>query len=155
MVKLNLRWFNEKTRQVLLDGIKRINEGIAVANGLPADAYPKITMKGNVNPLVNDTELTAKVNRTLVEVLGVSNVRVDIPSSMGSEDFQHLITAGQSATYDYIKVGTAHPDLHAQALKEGKRAPYFNHNGNYQVDLKAIPLGTVIGASGLLALFQK
>jgi amidohydrolase len=34
VVKLNLRWFNEKTRNTLLDGIKRINEGIAVANGL-------------------------------------------------------------------------------------------------------------------------
>ena len=155
VVKLNLRWFNEKTRNVLLDGIRRINEGIAVANGLAPDAYPKITMKGNVSPLVNDAGLTAKVNRALTAVLGQENVRVDIPSGMGSEDFQHLVGHGQQATYDYIKVGTAHPDLYDAAIKEGKRAPYFNHNGNYQVDLKAIPLGTVIGATGLMALFSK
>lgn len=155
VVKLNLRWFNEKTRNVLLDGIRRINEGIAVANGLAPDTYPKITMKGNVSPLVNDAGLTAKVNRALTTVLGQENVRVDIPSAMGSEDFQHLIRPGASSNYNYIKVGTAHPDLYEQAVKEGKRAPYFNHNGNYQVDLKAIPLGTVIGATGLMALFSK
>ena len=34
IIKINLRWFNEQTRNTLLDGIKRINEGIAVANGL-------------------------------------------------------------------------------------------------------------------------
>jgi hippurate hydrolase len=155
VVKLNLRWFNEKTRNVLLDGIKRINEGIAVANGLAPDSYPKITMKGNVNPLVNDPGLTSRVNATLASVLDPKKIRTDIPSSMGSEDFQHIIAPGQKTIYNYIKVGTAHPDLYEAAIKEGKRAPYFNHNGNYQVDLKAIPLGTVIGATGLMALFSK
>jgi hippurate hydrolase len=155
VVRLNLRWFNEKTRTVLLDGIKRINEGIAVSNGLAADAYPKITMKGNVSPLVNDTALTARVNVALRGVLAPAGIDTERPSSMGSEDFQHLIRPGQKTTYNYIRVGTAHPDLHAKAIAEGKLAPYFNHNGNYQVDLKAIPLGTVIGATGLMALFSK
>ncbi|MCU0380553.1 MAG: amidohydrolase [Chitinophagaceae bacterium] len=155
VVKLNLRWFNEKTRKVLLDGIRRINEGIAVSNGLAADAYPKITMKGNVNPLVNDTALTAKVNAALNGVLSPAGIDTERPSSMGSEDFQHLIKPGQKTVYNYIRVGTAHPDLYAKAIAEGKPAPYFNHNGNYQVDLSAIPLGTVIGATGLMALFKQ
>jgi amidohydrolase len=155
VVKLNLRWFNEKTRNVLLDGIKRINEGIAVANGLSPEAYPKITMKGNVNPLVNDPGLTSRVNAMLATVIDPKKIRTDIPSSMGSEDFQHLIAPGQKTIYNYIKVGTAHPELYETAIKEGKRAPYFNHNGNYQVDLAAIPLGTAIGVTGLMALFSK
>lgn len=46
VVKLNLRWFTESTRNILLDGINRINEGIAVANGLPKESYPTILMKG-------------------------------------------------------------------------------------------------------------
>jgi hippurate hydrolase len=45
LLKLNLRWFNEKDRNILLDGIKRINEGIAIANNLPKDMYPTIKMK--------------------------------------------------------------------------------------------------------------
>jgi len=39
-VKLNLRWFTEKTRNVLLEGIKNINDGIAIANGLPKKSTP-------------------------------------------------------------------------------------------------------------------
>ena len=54
LLKLNLRWFNEKDRNILLDGIKRINEGIAVANNLPKELYPTIRMKSRVFPLVND-----------------------------------------------------------------------------------------------------
>jgi hippurate hydrolase len=42
VIKLNLRWFNEKIRNTLLDGIKRINEGIAIANGLSTKQYPDI-----------------------------------------------------------------------------------------------------------------
>ncbi|MES1226553.1 MAG: amidohydrolase, partial [Bacteroidota bacterium] len=34
LLKLNLRWFNDKDRNTLLNGIKHINEGIAVANDL-------------------------------------------------------------------------------------------------------------------------
>ena len=40
-------------------------------------------------------------------------------------------------------------------MQEGKKYPFINHNGNYQVDLATIPLGTVIGATGLLELFKK
>jgi hippurate hydrolase len=95
------------------------------------------------------------VNAALRAVLDPAGIKTDLPSSMGSEDCQHLIRPGQKTTYDYIRVGTAHPDLYAKAIAEGKQAPYFNHNGNYQVDLAAIPLGTVIGATGLMAMFRQ
>jgi hippurate hydrolase len=54
IIKLNLRWFTEKIRATLLDGIRRINEGLAVANNLPKDLYPEIKMRGNAYPLLND-----------------------------------------------------------------------------------------------------
>jgi hippurate hydrolase len=155
VVKLNLRWFNDKTRNILLDGIRRINEGIVIANNLPKESYPSITTKSTVSPLVNDTGLTRKVNAALAGVLVPEKILTNLPSVMGSEDFQHLVAPGQKTVYNYIRVGTAHPDLYAKAVSEGKRAPYFNHNGNYQVDLAAIPLGTEIGAVGLIEIFRK
>jgi hippurate hydrolase len=69
VVKLNLRWFTETTRNILLDGIKRINEGIAVANGLPKENYPTILMKSTVFPQVNDTSLANKINNVLATIL--------------------------------------------------------------------------------------
>ena len=50
IIKVNLRWFSEKTRNILLEGINRVNEGIAVAYGLPKDLYPTVKMKGSCLP---------------------------------------------------------------------------------------------------------
>lgn len=155
IVKLNLRWFTEKIRTVLLDGIKRINEGIAVANGLPKENYPTILMKGNVFPQVNDAVVSDKINKALSAVIAPGKIITNTPPIMGSEDFNHLVRGNNKTLCDYVWVGSAHPDAYAKAVQEGKRAPFYNHNGNYQVDLSAIPLGTEIGVTALLELFKK
>lgn len=154
-VKLNLRWFNEKTRNILLDGIKRINEGIAVAANLTKEQYPVITMKSTVYPLVNDEALTVKINKALLAVVAPEKIITNTPPIMVSEDFHHLVMGNNKTVYDYIFIGTADADAVAKAVQEGKHSPYFNHNGNYKVELAAIPLGTVIGTTALLELFKK
>jgi hippurate hydrolase len=154
-VKLNLRWFNDKTRQTLIDGIQRINEAVAIANSLPKELYPVINFKSTVTPLVNDTSMVNRVNQSLQSLGGIRNIISNSPSAMGSEDFQHLVKKGSATVYDYIQVGTANVDEYTKAIKEGKKGPYFNHNGNYKVDLSAIPLGTAIGAVGLMELFRR
>jgi amidohydrolase len=155
IVKLNLRWFNEKSRNVLLEGIKNINEGIAIANGLSKDQYPVITMKSTVYPLVNDAALSTRMNKALSPVLGSENVLENIPPIMGSEDFHHLVMGNNKTTYNYILVGTAHASAMAKAKQEGKKAPFFIHSGNYIVDLSSIPIGTLIGTFALFELFKK
>ena len=155
VIKLNLRWFNEKTRNILLDGIKRINEGIAVANGLAKENYPSILMKGSVFPQVNEAGVTNKINKVLTTVLAPEKIFTNTAPIMGSEDFNHLVLGNNKTVCDYIFIGTAYPDAYAKAVSEGKRAPFYNHNGNYQVDLAAIPLGSVIGTTALLELFKK
>jgi amidohydrolase len=154
-VKLNLRWFNDKTRQTLIDGIQRVNEAVAIANGLPRELYPVINFKSTVTPLINDTAMVNRVNQSLQSLGGIRNIISNAPSVMGSEDFQHLVKKGSATVYDYIQVGTANVDEYTKAIKEGKKGPYFNHNGNYKVDLSAIPLGTAIGAVGLMELFRR
>lgn len=155
VVKLNLRWFTEKTRNVLLDGIKRINEAIAVANGLPKESYPSILMKSTVFPQVNDAAVAAKVNKVLATIIAPEKIFTNTLPIMGSEDFNHLVLGNNKTVCDYVWIGSAHPDAYAKAVSEGKRAPFYNHNGNYQVDLAAIPLGAEIGVTALLELFKK
>ena len=155
IVKLNLRWFNEKTRNVLLNGIKRINEGIAVANGIAKENYPAILMKGNVFPQVNDALVAIKINKALTTLIAPEKIITNTPPIMGSEDFNHLVLGNNKTLCDYIWVGTANADEVAKAVQEGKRAPFYNHNGNYKVELAAIPLGTEIGVTALLELFRK
>ncbi|HZI53007.1 MAG TPA: amidohydrolase [Chitinophagaceae bacterium] len=155
LLKLNLRWFNEKDRNILLDGIKRINEGIAIANNLPKELYPSIKMKSKAFPLVNNTGMVNKINTALSTVMAPASIINNTPSVMGSEDFHHLVIHNKKTVYDYIFVGIASEEAMATATREGKKYPFSNHNGNYQVDLSAIPLGTVIGAVGLIELFKK
>src|SRR5688572_2382420 len=155
VVKLNLRWFTEKTRNILLEGIKRINEGIAIANGLSKENYPGILMKSTVFPQVNDASLASKVNNVLKTVIAPEKIITNSLPLMGSEDFNHLVLGNNKTVCDYVIIGTANPADYAKAIQEGKRAPYFNHNGNYQVDLAAIPLGVQIGVTALLEMFKK
>ena len=154
-LKLNIRWFSDKTRNTLLEGIKRINEGVALANNLPKEMYPVITMKGNATPLVNNEAMVKRINSALADVINPENIISNTPSVMGSEDFHHLVINNKKTVYDYMMIGTANPGMVAQALLAGKTAPFYNHNDNYQIDLSAIPLGTVVGTTALLELFKK
>ena len=155
LLKISLRWFNEKDRNTLLDGIKRINEGIAIANNLPKELYPAIKMKSRVFPLVNDSAMVRRINSSLATFMAPGNIVSNTPAIMASEDFHHLVINNKKTVYDFILVGTANGELVAKAAQEGKKYPFFNHNGNYQVDLATIPLGTVIGTTALFELFKK
>ncbi len=155
LLKVNLRWFTEATRNLLLERIKQINEGIAVANGLPKDMYPTLQLKAMAYPLVNNAALTNKVNAALAQVLDKKQILTQVPALMISEDFHHLVLGNKKTAYDFVFVGTANPDAVAKARKEGKEYPFYNHNSNYEVDLAAIPLGVVIGTTALLEIFRK
>jgi len=73
---------------------------------------------------------------------------------MGSEDFHHLVIHNSKKEYCYIMVGVADPTVYANALKAGKQTPYNMHNGNYIVDLTAIPFGTKIATNSLIEIFK-
>ena len=154
LLRLNTRWFNNKTRDIILNGIEKVNEGIFIANGLPADKRPKTTMLGSVYPLVNDDEPVAKVNKSLEGLIKPEKILSNQPAIMASEDFYHLIKGNGVTKADYMFVGVANPGLYAKAIEEGKKFPFTNHNPNFVVDLDAIPLGVEIGTTAVLALFK-
>lgn len=154
-LKVNTRFFNNATRDSIISRIERINKGIALANGLPKELYPKLTMKQNVSPLVNDKPMVEKVNAVLEKFVGPGKNLIGFPPVMGSEDFQHLVINNKKTVYDYLLVGIASSEDTAKARKEGKFFPYFNHNGDFKVDLSAILLGTNMGTVALMEMFKK
>jgi hippurate hydrolase len=159
LLKVNLRWLDEKERNVMIDGIQNINNGIAQANNLPKELYPTIKKKSWAYPLTNDDELTDTVVKGIQKIIPEKDIlKEDVLKKplMGSEDFHHLVIHNtKSKKYCFIFVGTAAPKLVDEALKEGKQVPFRNHNGNYLVDLAAIPQGTKIGIVSLLEIFNK
>jgi amidohydrolase len=155
LLKLNLRWFNEQDRNLMINGIKRINESIAFAYDLPKELYPTLTMKGMAYPLVNNEVMVDKVNKALEAVIVPEKNIKNIPAVMGSEDFHHLVIHNPKPVYDYMLVGVANNEDSEKATKEGKMFPFFNHNSNFEVDLTVIPLGVTLGTTALLEIFKK
>jgi len=157
LLKVNLRWFEEKDRETMINGIKRINEGIAHAYNLPEELYPTIKMKGYSYPLDNSEGLTKVVQQSLQGIVKKPQniLKEDIlPSIMGSEDFHHLVIHNENKNYCYIQVGVAEPERFKESFKQGK-LPFNAHNGNFEVDLAAIPYGTKVGITSMLAIFNK
>jgi hippurate hydrolase len=155
LLKITTRWFNEKTKTIIMDGIKNINDGIAVANNLPKELYPKITILGSVNAVVNNEGMVNKINTALTKVIDPNSIMSNKPAIMASEDFSLLCIENSKTVYDYIFVGIANIEMSTKAKQEGKEYPFIYHNGNFQVDLTAIPLGTAIGTIALLEMFKK
>lgn len=157
LVKINLRWFDSTDRKMMIDGIKRINDGIAYAYNMPKEKYPEMKMKGFSYPLDNDNELTDVVLKGIGTMVPEENILKEdrLPAVMGSEDFHHLVIHNPIKKYVYLLVGIADPKEFEQALKEGKMYPYSAHNGDFKVFLPSIPYGTRLATVSLLAAFNQ
>jgi amidohydrolase len=149
---LNLRWFDDATRNLLIKRIDEVSQGVAIAAGAPEK--PQRTMKGSAVPLVNDKALVEQVNPALTALLGEGRVINNFPSVMGSEDFQEVFYAAK-VPYVFLLIGVAPPEQFAAAQKAGRPFPYSNHNPDFFVDLPAIPLGAKINTTAALALLAK
>lgn len=154
LLKLNLRWYRLQDKELMLKRINEINEGIAVANGLPKALYPKVNMKQNLGTLKNDEALTAKINTALEKIAGPGK-NFNLPPVMGSEDVQELLKDYPQVPYNYFIVGIANHEAYEKAIKEGKQFPFSNHNPDFWIDLSAIPYGTQLGAAAVLEAFNK
>lgn len=155
LVKANLRWYDPKVREQLIDGIRSVSDGIARTYGMPEDQLPEITLKGGSTPLINDTTLANRLAVPLRDLLGEKNVVTEFPPATGSEDVHLLLGDYTDVPFNFLIVGVADPDVFAAALKEGKQMPYSAHNPNFIVDLAAIPVGTKIAIVAMLNLLAK
>lgn len=156
LLKINLRWFSEDDRKLMIDGIQRINNSIASAYNVDKDKYPTMVHKGWSYPLDNAEELTKVVRDGLKERMKIDLLATEelVPATMGSEDFHHLVIHNDKKNYSYINVGIAEPKRFEKSFKERKAPPFNNHNGDFEVDINAIPFGTEVAVNGLLSIFD-
>lgn len=154
LLKLNLRWFSTAVRENMLRRIDDINRGVALAAGVSENNLPVRVMKGSAGPVINDKHLVDKINPALTTLLGKEHVIDAFPAVMGSEDFQEAFN-GMNVPYVYMLVGIAPPEMFAAAQAQGKAFPYSNHNPDFLVDLKAIPVGVKVNTVALLALLAQ
>jgi hippurate hydrolase len=94
---LTVRSYTDETRRILLDGIRRIVRGEAIAAGIPEDRMPKVTVRENEHtPATFNTEaLTTSTAALFTQRFGANRVLKTRPV-MGGEDFSRFHLADKS-----------------------------------------------------------
>lgn len=122
-MELTTRAFSDEARQIILDGIQRTAQGVALSAGVPNDHAPIIiVLEGESTPvLYNDPALTARVKAALIKALGPQNV-FDEPPIMVSEDFG-VFGLGRKIPTVMFWLGAMDPAKFAAAQAAGKSLP--------------------------------
>jgi len=96
-LQLTVRSYTPEVRQLLLDGIKRIARGEAIAAGIPEDKMPVVTVRDEMfTPSTFNTEkATARALELFTGHFGEARV-VKTPAVMGGEDFSRFWLADKS-----------------------------------------------------------
>jgi amidohydrolase len=87
-MELTARCYSEEVRQMIIEGVKRIAKGVAIAAGVPADRMPIVTVLNDESTpaTINDPALAARLQKIFEAKLGANNV-IERKAIMGSEDF--------------------------------------------------------------------
>ena len=105
MLQVNIRYFRKAIRDLLLNAIKRVAEGLAMSAGLSPALFPRITLlPQSVPPMTNDRSLTRKVTGAFSRVYGEGQV-IRIEPVTGSEDFGVFGLVEPRIPLCYFRVG--------------------------------------------------
>jgi hippurate hydrolase len=120
---LTLRAYSERTRQLLIEGIRRTANGVAEAYGVPADRMPVVTVSTTeiTPPTYNDPAFAARMRAVAVKTLGAEHVKTG-RSEMGSEDFG-LFSLENTIPSVFVRLGAVDPARLAESKRSGVPLP--------------------------------
>jgi hippurate hydrolase len=108
-LQLTIRSYEDDVRDKILDAVKKITDGNAMAAGLSKDKYPKISyLDGFVPSLYNSPDLTNKVMSSIVKSVGKENV-AEAKASMVGEDFSRYGRTKENIPITMLRLGIGDP----------------------------------------------
>lgn len=140
---LSIRTYKEEVRQRILASIKRMADGIALADGLPAAQPPEVTVYEYTPSLYNDPALAARVSALLTRALGPAHV-VHTAPVMASEDFGAFSLDHAIPLFDF-NLGASSAAALAQSQRTGVPLPSVHSS-------KFAPVAEPTIATGVAAL---
>ena len=149
---LTVRSYSDQTRKLLLDGIRRIAKGEAIAAGVPDDKMPEITIADNefTPATYNTPELTARMAALFTSRFGAGRV-IATPPVMGGEDFSEYYRADKANIESMIFwVGGVPQAQYDAAKKAGKGLPSL-HSPYWAPDAEKV-ISTAAEAMTLAAM---
>ncbi|MBP1927948.1 hippurate hydrolase [Methanolinea mesophila] len=113
-LQANIRYFKPEIRELLLEAIRRVANGVALAAGVPADRMPVVRVETeSVLPLVNDPGLSERIALAFIRNLGKDRVKKIEPLS-GSEDFGFFGMVRPPVPLCYFRIGTGSSPVEGQ-----------------------------------------
>jgi len=154
-MELTVRTFTDKSLNIVLDGIRRTAQGVALSAGVPEDRAPIVTiLKDESAPVnYNNPALTMRVKSTLVKTMGAENV-IDATPIMASEDFGVFGLEGHRIPTFMFWLGAIDPVKFAAAEAEGKSTPGLHTSRFQPVPELTLRTGIVAMTSAAIALLQ-
>lgn len=120
---LTVRTTSPETRTQVLEAIKRICRGHALAAGLPENLMPDVKLTGPGTPsLFNDPELTARVSQVWADAFGKASV-IERRATMAGEDFSRYTMTPEKIPVFLAWIGTVAPEKIEKANKTGEALP--------------------------------
>jgi hippurate hydrolase len=151
-LQLTVRNTSEETRQVLLDGIRRIAENMGRVAGLPEDKLPEVVVSNeSVPPTINDAELARQLRAAWKAELGEGRV-VHKPSlGMGAEDFP-FFTVDPDIRSVYWQIGGTPQADFDRAVAGGEPVP-SHHSPLFKIEPEpSVTAGVESTVAALIAL---
>lgn len=153
-LQLTLRNDNFESRQVLLDGIKRIAENMGRVAGMPEDLLPEVIVSDeSVPPAINDTRLTNRLRGVWQDALGEDVFYEKKRKGMGAEDFPFFTVDPYIPSTYFAVGGTFQSDIDAE--KEGGPPVPSHHSPLFRIEAEeSVRLGTEATVLALRDLLQ-
>lgn len=154
---LTVRSYSDETRKLLLDGIRRIAKGEAIAAGIPEDRLPEVKVEEEefTPATFNTPELTGDMAALFRQQFGDDRV-VNTPAVMGGEDFSQFYRADRQNVQSMIFwVGGVPQEEYDAARKNGTGLPSL-HSPFWKPDAeKVIATGAEALTAAAMHLMKK
>lgn len=132
-LQLTVRSYSDEVRQYLLDGIRRIARGEAVAAGMPEELMPVVEVQNEFTPATfNTPEQTAVIKAAFVERFGADKVK-PLRAEMGGEDFSRFWLADKTIQSTLFRVGAVKQSTYEAAGGDPMKLPSL-HSSRFAPD---------------------
>jgi hippurate hydrolase len=137
-LQITVRSYSDESRQQLLDGIKRVARGEAIAAGMPDDRMPVVTVEEPYTPATYNTpEFTAQVMASMKSRFGDERV-AEVPPVMGGEDFSQFYRADRDNVQSLIFWVGGVPQAEIEAAERSEKELPSLHSPYWAPDAEKV-----------------
>ncbi|MDD4189866.1 MAG: amidohydrolase [Mangrovibacterium sp.] len=152
---LTIRYFDDAVLQTIMESLKAMTRGHAIAAGLPENKMPLVTFSQAVNPPVcNHPDLVMKSVAAMKDILGEDQV-IQVDQAMTAEDFGKYGVTDEKIPIALFWLGGVNQDNYKNYIENGYFLPPLHH-ASFVPDFEpAYQCGTAAMTKTILKLFKQ